>query len=263
MAAAWVLVGSLVALRAEFNAVSPGRDKGADGSIGDSAHTSSSDHTPDEISDVLRDHDGDSKNEVHALDIDSSGPWPGSGTQKARFHWIVMRIIAAEKKKWLDAADRCRLEYVIWDGKIYSRSRDFAPVAYIGSDKHTNHAHFSGRYITSCEGDTRSWGVVVPVVPTEPEEDMGVEEVREGLEEARPYGIARIKDRGWAPTSTRRMVEYLFESLVASGSADVDGDGDVEPLAVQARLDRMETELFEIKRLLTDLANRAAGGPVT
>lgn len=161
----WVLIPCLVGLRSEFNAISPNRDKGADGSIGDTNHTSSSDHTPDEDSSVLRDHDADSKNEVHALDIDSSGPWPTEtgDTQKKRFHKIVMRIIAGEKAKWNSANEVCRLEYVIWDGVIYSRSRNFVGVAYNGSDPHTNHAHFSGRYLTSAENNTQPWNVEVDV----------------------------------------------------------------------------------------------------
>jgi hypothetical protein len=151
---AWVTVPSLLALRDEFNKLSPGRDKGADGTIGDSAHTSTSDHTPDEDSDYLRDHDPDSKNEVHALDIDSTGPWPGRS-----FDQIVKGIIAQERARWLDANDRCRLKYVIHNRKIYSQSTDFQPVDYTGTDPHTNHAHFSARYETACENDVRPWGV--------------------------------------------------------------------------------------------------------
>lgn len=166
----WVLIPCLKTLRDEFNQISPNRDKGADGSIGNSLHTSSSDHTPDEDSAVLRDHDADSKNEVHALDIDSSGPWPGTGTQKERFHRIVMRIIEGEKAKWKSSTDKCRLNYVIWDSHIYDKDNDFEPVLYSGraKDPHTNHGHFSGRYETSCENDIRPWGVYVP--PTPPKE---------------------------------------------------------------------------------------------
>jgi hypothetical protein len=60
---AWVVVPNLLKLRDEFNLVSPKRDKGSDGTIGDSNHNSSSDHTPDEDSRVLKDHDADNKNE--------------------------------------------------------------------------------------------------------------------------------------------------------------------------------------------------------
>ncbi|GIE30187.1 hypothetical protein Ait01nite_032320 [Actinoplanes italicus] len=153
--AAWVLIPSLVQLRTEFNAIAPGRDKGADGAIGDSSHTSSSDHTPDEDSRVLRDHDADSKNEVHALDIDSTGPWPAGRS----FRSLVMAVIAGERAKWLDPDDMCRLNYVIFDRKIYDKDNDFEPRDYGGSDPHTNHAHFSGRYETRAESDTRPWGV--------------------------------------------------------------------------------------------------------
>ena len=152
----WVTVPCLLTLRDEFNRVSPHRDKGADGTIGDSAHTSSSDHTPDEDSDALRGRDSDHVNEVHALDIDSSGPWPGGG---AWFDRKIKQLVAEERRRWLDPDDMCRLDYIIHDRVIYSRSRNFAPKAYAGSDPHTNHAHFSARYETRAENDTRPWGV--------------------------------------------------------------------------------------------------------
>ena len=167
--AAWVQIPCLVALREEFNEVSPKRDKGADGSIGDTNHTSSSDHTPDEQSSVLRNRDKDKKNETHALDIDSTGPWPGSGTTKQRFHKINMRILAGEREKWNSNKDKCRLNYLIWDGHIYDKDNNFEPVKYNGSDPHTNHAHYSARYETECENDTRPWGVV-PVAAKPPKE---------------------------------------------------------------------------------------------
>jgi len=246
---AWVLIPCLIDLRGEFNEVSPKRDKGADGSIGDSAHTSSSDHTPDEDSRVLRDHDGDSKNEVHALDIDSTGPWPGSGTQKQRFHRIVMRIIAAEKIKWKSATDRCRLNYVIWDGKIYDKDADFVPVAYDGDDPHVNHAHFSGRYETSCENDRRPWGVVIIKPEPVEEDDVSKADVTAALEEPRPYKIARIKERGWADISLVHKIDYMFEALIASGLIAADPDGVVDDSgSVQARLSRIEAALGRLER---------------
>lgn len=148
---AWVLVPCLVALRNEYNAVAPGRDKGSDGSIGDSAHTSSSDHTPDEDSDVLRDHDADSKNEVHALDIDSTGPWPETDFFDARIEGIVFR-----HRHGLDD----RLKYIIWNRQIASASWGWTWRTYTGtSDPHTGHAHFSAQYTTTQENDTSYWGV--------------------------------------------------------------------------------------------------------
>lgn len=209
---AWVLVPSLVALREEFNRLNPSRDKGADGSIGDSAHTSSSDHTPDEDSDVLRDHDADSKNEVHALDIDSTGPWPGLS-----FEDIVMGIVAREKKRWNDPNDVCRLEYVIWDHHIYSRAYNFAPRAYTLSDPHTNHGHFSSRYLTTSENDTSPWGV---------EEEDFLMTMFEDKTEFTAYMVSllqtqvpeALKDALTGASATDKAIQAAFKDLSKDGA---------------------------------------------
>lgn len=146
---AWTVVPCLVALRAEFNKLSPNRDKGADGTIGDSNHTSTSDHSADEDSDALRGKDADSVNEVHALDIDSTGPWPGT-----TFHALVMSIVA----RCRSGAEN-RLRYIIHNGVIYHVDDDFAGKVYTGPDPHTNHAHFSASYVSAREADTRPWGI--------------------------------------------------------------------------------------------------------
>lgn len=149
----WTLVPCLVTLRGEFNAVAPGRDKGSDGSIGDSNHKSSSDHTPDEDSDILRDHDADTKNEVHALDIDSTGPWPGGA---AWFDAAIKAIVDRHRR-----GDDDRLQYVIWNHMIANASIDnWRWRTYTSTtDPHTDHAHFSSRYTSAQEADTRPWGV--------------------------------------------------------------------------------------------------------
>lgn len=173
----WSLVPCLVALRSEFNAVSPNRDRGADGSIGDTAHTSSSDHTPDEDSAVLRDHDGDAKNEVHALDIDSTGPWPSPGW----FDRTILALVARERAEYQSATVTGRLKYVIWNRRIAERSNGWAWRDYGGSDPHTNHAHFSARYTAAQEADTRPWGV-------DKEEDVALTSTE----------VAQIADAVWA-----------------------------------------------------------------
>jgi hypothetical protein len=142
----WVVVPCLLKLRSEINALAPRRDKGADGTIGDSAHTSSSDHTPDEDSDVLRDHDADSKNEVHALDIDVDLNQPGLSLEK-----VVQHLLKRAR-----AGDR-RLRYVIFNRRIWSASSGWQQKAYGGKDPHTNHAHFSASYETAQEARTDSW----------------------------------------------------------------------------------------------------------
>lgn len=128
----WHLVPCLVTLRAEFNAIAPGRDKGADGSIGDTAHAArASDHNPDAQGRVL------------ALDIDSTGPWPRP------FDSLVE-----------DCRGDDRLEYIIWNRRIASRDRDWTWRTYTGSsDPHTGHAHFSARHDHAGNDSTAPWGL--------------------------------------------------------------------------------------------------------
>jgi hypothetical protein len=163
---AWKVIPCLLALREEFDLIAPDRDRGSDGTIADSNHTSRSDHTPDEDSDYLRGRDSDRVNEVHALDVDTSGPWP------VPFPVLFAEIIDREQRRWHDPNDRCRLEYAIFNRLIYERDNDFRPVTYTGtSDPHTGHAHFSARYLTDTENDISPWGVqeAVDVTPEQVE----------------------------------------------------------------------------------------------
>lgn len=234
---AWFLIACLVSLRDEFNTLAPGRDKGADGAIGDSAHTSRSDHSPDEQSIYLRDHDADAKNEVHAVDVDSSGPWPGTGTQKQRFHRIVMRIIAGERAKWLSTTDKCRLEYVIWDGKIYSRSRDFEPREYTStSDPHTGHAHFSGRYLTATEADIRPWNVLDSTPIDKDGDDMA--DFGNFL-----YEAAKATDPDVSQTNERQIVARVSRNIM--GPEIALALGTAEAAAQAARIEALLTRIAD------------------
>jgi hypothetical protein len=167
-----ILIPCLVALRSEFNALNPERDKGADGWIGDAAHQARpSDHNPD------------AQGRVHAVDIDSTGPWPNY-----TFDIYVRNVIAGERDKWLNPNDVCRLEYIIWDHEIFSRSNDFEPRDYKGSDPHTNHAHFSGRRLDKARADTR---------PFLQEEDMTVDEFANALADLDSKLAKRMRAIGW------------------------------------------------------------------
>lgn len=259
MASAWVLIPSLIKLRTEFNIVNPNRDKGADGSIGDSAHTSRSDHSPDEDSDYLRDHDGDSKNEVHALDIDSSGPWPS----KTWFNDTIEKIRREERRRWLDPNDKCRLKYIIWNRRIASQDSDFEWVAYSGSDPHTNHAHLSGRYETACENDTRPWGVAT-------EEDMSLDnsdlnKIRDIVKQETAASVAaflnvKIGDANHAPRTVGdvlRDVAKLRGYLIGDA-----GDTKNAAIAATAPIARLLTVADAVAEL-ENAIDSIAGGPVT
>lgn len=215
---AWTLIPCLVALREEFNRVSPNRDRGADGSIGDSAHASSSDHTPDEDSDVLRDHDSDRANEIHALDIDSSGPWPGERKGVIEGGWFdrtILALVAREKAEYESPTIRGRLQYVIWDGRIASRSWGWTWRDYSGPDPHINHAHFSARYLSSTEADTRLWGVA-----TEEDDMPTAAEIADAVwnhTEVDPYDAKHVVRTGtWLRYGTSRpMLEDVGKQVLA------------------------------------------------
>lgn len=238
----WILVPCLVTLRGEFNAVNPTRDKGADGSIGDSAHTSASDHTPDEDSDILRDHDADSKNEVHALDIDSSGPWPDAG-------WFNRAILAIVERHRTGADNR--LQYVIWNGRIASRSWGWTWRAYSGADPHTNHAHFSSRYTTAQESDTRPFGVASKGLA-----DMDLDEL---LWEKGSEPDSWKNRYGTQPATVRNAIAFAAydstdaEKLANTIRTDISG--------ARSDLTMVRSELAELKAALAGIGQGGGGAP--
>jgi hypothetical protein len=162
MASSWVLVPCLVTLRGEFNRVAPDRDKGADGSVGDISHAAKpSDHNPDETGNTPTE-DADKKNEVHAVDVDSTGSWPDGkgGEAGAWFDRKVRAVAARERVEYESATLVGRLQNIIWRGQVISRSWGWSEWrAYGGPSGHFDHAHFSARYLSSTESDTRPWGV--------------------------------------------------------------------------------------------------------
>lgn len=148
--ASWTLVPSLVALRNEFNALAPGRDRTSDGSIGDVSHSfSSSDHNPDETGNTPSE-DADSINEVHAIDVD---------TDLRRSGWTMLKAVEIIVVRHRDGRDD-RLQNVIFNRRVWSRSWGWTARVYTGANAHTQHAHFSARYTTAQERDTRPWGLL-------------------------------------------------------------------------------------------------------
>ncbi|MEU4688194.1 hypothetical protein [Actinoplanes sp. NPDC023714] len=147
---AWILVPCLKSLRSEFNALAPNRDKGSDGSIGDSSHAGQrSDHNPDETG-ATPYEDADSRNEVHAVDVDADLRKPG---------WTMLRAVEIIVIRHREGRDD-RLQNVIYNRRIWSRSWGWTAREYTGASAHTEHAHFSSRYTTAQEDDTGPWGLL-------------------------------------------------------------------------------------------------------
>lgn len=119
---------SIKAAFSQADARWPGRDTGADGSIGDAAHASrASDHNPD------------SRGIVHAFDLTHD---PGAG---------VDGNLTSEM-----AVNDPRTKYVIWNRRINSRDgRGWRP--YSGSNPHTHHIHVSIHATSAAENDTAPW----------------------------------------------------------------------------------------------------------
>lgn len=150
----WVLIADLRTLMNEFNTLAPNRDHASDGTIGDAAHAQeSSDHNPDETGKTPYE-DSDNINEVHAIDVDNNLNKPGWSMQRA------LDIIIGRHQRGEDD----RLQNVIYNRRIWSRSWGWTPRVYTGASPHTEHAHFSGRYgsgtTNNPEADTRPWGLL-------------------------------------------------------------------------------------------------------
>lgn len=214
--ATWTLTLALTTLRATFNIIAPNRDKASDGSIGDPAHaSSSSDHNPDETGNVpIR--DADSINEVHAIDVDDSGPWPAD----ARGPFTVMRAVRQLVSDHRAGREN-RLRYVIYERTIWSASWGWAARDYTGANPHDHHAHFSGSYDTAKERDTRPWNIgYVPV-----EETVSATDVIEGMNKPVEWRSTGVRDAavaaGWTGLySSRALLEYLFAATVLDGPRD-------------------------------------------
>lgn len=169
--ASWILIPCLVSLRDEFNRLSPGRDKASDGAVGDAAHAAeSSDHEPDDTPGLRTPYtDADNIPEVHAIDVDNN---------LRKSDWSMDRcveIIVARHRKGTDD----RLQNIIYNRRIWSRSWGWTPRAYTGASAHTEHAHFSARYGSGTgpsnpENDTRPWGLLAQQQPTEEDDMAGI-----------------------------------------------------------------------------------------
>lgn len=147
----WVLVPCLVALRDEFNELNPDRDKSTDGSIGDQAHADrSSNHNPDETGNTPHE-DSDSKNEVHAIDVDATGPWPSP---------MTFDLGIEELRKRHQRGDDDRLIEIIWNRRRATPESGWNWKNYTGDNAHTQHAHLASSYNSSREADTSPWGLV-------------------------------------------------------------------------------------------------------
>jgi hypothetical protein len=205
-----ILVPCLDALRAEFNLVSPGRDKRSDGWIGDRAHAmNSSDHNGDESGNTPHE-DADNDDEVHGLDVDHTGSWPDKDWFGDKIGLIVHNHRTGKDN---------RLQNVIYKGRIASRSWGWEWRKYNGSNGHYEHAHFSARYTSAQERDVSPWGVYEAPKPIQ-EAIMALEKdmVTITADTAKVIG----KNAGdEVPASTLLMLSVIYSGRVAKDLANL------------------------------------------
>lgn len=166
----WYKPPAIVSLFAEFNKLAPNRSKASDGTIGDQAHKDrSSDHNIDDGPDqgATPYEDADGTPEVHAADITAQLNKPGWTLQRA------FEIIADRHRRGLDD----RLQNLIINRRIASRSWGWTWRDYTGSDPHTGHGHASLRYTDAAERDVRPWGLLEADDVTKDECKAAVREV--------------------------------------------------------------------------------------
>jgi hypothetical protein len=181
---AYYLEAALVQLRNEINAAHPKRDKTSDGWIGDTAHAArKSDHNPDYASGGV----------VRAIDIDKDG----IDTAK------LLKVACSDG----------RVEYVIWNRKIYTRQNGFRPQAYNGSNPHDKHMHISGRHGKTYENNKKSWGYAgggtaasKPTVAKKLTIGQLVDQVFAGKWGKEAGRDARLKAAGYDPASVNRGI---------------------------------------------------------
>ena len=129
---AYFLSPALVRLRAEVNALWPGRSKASDGWIGDTSHAArKSDHNPDYSAAGI----------VRAIDVTNDG----------------INVDAFISSVIRDA--RCR--YVISRGRIWTRESGWQ--RYTGANAHNHHVHVSVRTGGGYDMQVHSWGLSTTV----------------------------------------------------------------------------------------------------
>lgn len=135
-------------LKADVDALFPGRDRVSDGWIGDAAHaTRASDHNP-----WVKDHWG--VGVVTARDITE---WDPPGKIKELDDWLVSRIIENRDG---------RVKYLIHEGRVYSGTQQdhpaWQPRPYYGINQHEHHLHVSVKSDPGHYDDGSSWNLKPP-----------------------------------------------------------------------------------------------------
>lgn len=156
----WFVVPCLQEGIDQCNEAFPTREKGAEGTKGDSAHASgSSSHNPDKTGNAEY-KDGDGNDEVRAWDCDKDLNGPVGVTAEVVVQHILTKARAGQMP-WL--------RYVIYQRRIWHKRDNFVTRAYTGSNPHTDHIHYNSDFSNYADTVTGTdWGFDEIVVVTTP-----------------------------------------------------------------------------------------------
>jgi hypothetical protein len=197
-----VLASVLVRGRTEINITWPHRDHTSDGWIGDTAHGASG--APENGG---SDHNPNRRSVVDAIDIDVDG-----------INCPVLVSILIRHPS---------VNYVIWNRRIWSRSRGFVSHDYNGVDPHTSHIHVSIIQSAVAENSTAPWGiytgtvVIVPAVHPTPAGAGGGGPVEATWAQRLAAKMPTVR-RSATATSSGRKAQALLNVALGS-SLRVDG----------------------------------------
>lgn len=136
---AWRVANSLLRLQDAVNTKWPGRDKGNDGFLGDSAHAArKSDHNPNAAGVVC------------AFDITHDPP----------------TLDAHALADYLKSKGDKRVQYIISNKRIWNPDISSAWRPYTGSNGHTEHIHVSVRQKPDLYDDDAPWDIGTATTPT-------------------------------------------------------------------------------------------------
>jgi len=197
----WGLAPSLVNFLLDLQARYPRRSTRMDGSIGDAAHQQrNSDHNVRRFGTAWY---------VLAVDVDADIDNDPSTNDAPETSLIIAAAIAHPAT-----------QYVIFNGVIWNRSRQFRPVPYTGPNKHSKHLHISVSRTLAAVLNDDAWFPNTPEVDDMP---YTPEQLKSIIKDALGTAVADTSIRNkWGETHRLGDVLAAMDYNIVQTTGDVD-----------------------------------------